>query len=89
MIGRLGGMTPAARNDTRRRALTGQSAFRASFADGHGSRVCPLVEIPADLDIDDRQRRANILYRMHFVRIAMQRKRRRPRGSAPVNERGE
>lgn len=74
-IGRLGGLTTAAKIDTQARARVGQSKFRDGFADGHSCRVCPGVTIPADLPDDERKRRANQLYRLHFTRLGQRSRR--------------
>ena len=73
-IGRLGGLTAAATVDTHARALTGQSAFRAGFVDGHSCKLCRPIEIPADLPDDERKRRADLLYTIHFGRLARARR---------------
>lgn len=69
-IGRLGGLTTAATIDTHERALTGQSKFRAGFEDGHGCALCNRVEIPRSLPPAERKRRADLLYTIHFGRLA-------------------
>lgn len=74
-IGRLGGLTTAAKIDTVARATRAQTGFRASFADGHGCRACPLVEIPTDLPAEERERRADLLYRLHFTRLGQKSRR--------------
>lgn len=73
-IGRLGGLAAAASIDVAARGRSGQSKFVDNFKDGHGCKSCPTILIPDDLPETERRRRSNILYRMHFVRLA-----RRPR----------
>ena len=73
-IGRIGGLTAAATVDTHKRALTGQSAFRAGFVDGHGCKLCRSIEIPKDLDPAERKRRADLLFTIHFGRLARARR---------------
>lgn len=73
-IQRLGGLSTAARIDTAARARAGQAAFRASFADGHGCKLCPRVDIPKHLPERERARRAAALMTVHFSRLARQRK---------------
>jgi hypothetical protein len=72
-IGRLGGMAAAASTDVRARGRNGHAKFRQGFQVGHGCSVCPTISIPADLDEVERDRRADLLYRMHFVRLGRRR----------------
>lgn len=74
-IGRLGGLSAAARIDTRARAEAGYTAFRAGFAFGHGCTVCPRVDIPTDLHDEERLRRADQLVKVHYSRLARARTR--------------
>jgi hypothetical protein len=69
-IGRLGGLTTAATIDTHERALTGQSKFRDAFLYGHGCKLCNQVDIPMELPLAERKRRADLLYTIHFGRLA-------------------
>lgn len=73
--GRLGGMTFAAQNDTKAFSRTGRLAFRETFQNGHGCKLCPQVDIPSNLEEAERDRRADFLYRVHFTRLAQQRHR--------------
>lgn len=70
---RLGGLTRAALYDGVEVTAKAREAFRASFLTGHGCRVCPRVEIPADLPLRERQRRGEALYSAHYVRVRMAR----------------
>lgn len=72
-IGRLGGLSAAAQVDTLDRAMRGQRALRASFADGHGCKLCPRVDIPTDLPERERARRATALQTLHYTRLARRR----------------
>ena len=73
-IARLGGLTAAATVDTKARAHLGQTKFREGFADGHQCKRCPLITIPADLPATERKRRADLLYSIHFGRMARARR---------------
>ena len=72
-IGKLGGMTSAATTDVRALGTRGATAFRQTFQAGHGCTLCPAVDLPADIDEAERDRRADLLYRMHFVRLGQRR----------------
>jgi len=76
-IGRLGGLTFAATNDTAAASATARSAFDASFLQGHGCKVCPPIEINQDLDQDEIAKRAGLLRTLHFSRLARARHARR------------
>lgn len=71
-IGKVGGLTNSARNDMAQLASHGRRAFRESFQNGHDCKVCPRTDIPTDLPEDERDRRADALYRGHFARLAIQ-----------------
>jgi hypothetical protein len=73
-IGRLGGLTTAATIDVTARAKAGQSKFREGFTDGHGCKLCRFIEIPTDLDATERKRRADLLFTIHFGRLARARR---------------
>lgn len=76
-IGKLGGLTFAATNDTKALSQLGRNAFRDSFLKGHGCKLCPQIDLPEDLKPQERVRRANMLFRMHFMRMVGARRRRR------------
>jgi hypothetical protein len=69
----LGGLTRAALYDGRVVTQKARDTFRASFLDGHQCRVCPAIEIPSDLPLAERQRRAEALTLAHYARIRMAR----------------
>lgn len=69
-IGKLGGLTNAARGNITSLSRSGRRAFRDGFDTGHGCRVCPTITIDQDLPPDERARRADALYRLHFARMA-------------------
>ena len=73
-IARLGGLTTAAKIDTHLRAQIGQNAFRAAFKNGHSCKLCPLIQIPEDLPEAERARRADLLFTLHFGRLARARR---------------
>lgn len=75
-IGKLGGLTFAATNDTAALSAKGRSAFRDSFLTGHGCKLCPQVDLGPELSDRERVRRANLLFRMHFIRMVGARRRR-------------
>jgi hypothetical protein len=66
-------MAAAASTDVRARGARGHAKFRAGFQNGHECSVCPLIVIPGDLPEAERDRRADLLYRMHFVRLGRRR----------------
>lgn len=72
-IGRIGGLTFSATNDTAALSSAGRTAFRASFQNGHECAACPPVTIATDISEDERDRRADALYRLHFARLAQRR----------------
>lgn len=74
---RLGGLTRAALYDGAAVTAKARETFRTSFLTGHRCRVCPHVEIPADLAPLERQRRADALYQAHYVRVRLARGRKR------------
>lgn len=76
-IGRLGGLSTASRIDTAARARRGQAALALSFANGHGCKLCPRIDIPPNLPERERARRAETLKTLHFTRLARQRRIRR------------
>lgn len=69
-IGKLGGSTWKATNDTKAFSAQGNRTFRDSFLNGHKCTVCrkPIV-IPADLPEEERLRRAQAAYELHFRRL--------------------
>lgn len=71
LAGRVGGLTRAARYDGREMTAAARRTFTASFAAGHSCRVCPAVEVPADLLPEERARRAEALRKAHFARVAL------------------
>jgi hypothetical protein len=70
---RLGGLTRAALYDGVEVTAKARQTFRDSFLTGHRCKVCPPVEIPADLALPERRRRADALHRAHYVRVRMAR----------------
>lgn len=75
---RLGGLTRAALYDGREVTAKARETFIASFQAGHACRVCPPIELPADLLPAERQRRADALRAAHYVRVRLARGRKRP-----------
>lgn len=70
-IGRVGGLTNSARNNMADLSRQGNAAFRATFLDGHSCKRCPATVMPDNLPEDERARRADALYRLHFARMAL------------------
>jgi hypothetical protein len=68
-IALLGALGANARRDTDAHASKMRSAFREGFRDGHSCRLCPRVSIPDDVTDCDRERRANVLWRAHWIRM--------------------
>lgn len=68
--GRLGGLVRSATHDGLTVTQAARSRFTESFRDGHGCSVCPAIVIPPDISHTERERRAAVLRRMHYVRIA-------------------
>lgn len=77
LAGRLGGLTRSATHDGLTVTTKARGTFAASFLDGHGCSVCPAVDVPAELPAAERERRAAVLRRLHYTRIAS-----RPRSRA-------
>ena len=73
--GRLGGLTRAARHDSHAATAQARAAQAAGFLYGHGPcKVCPdAVEIPRDLPMDERKRRAAVLKKLHYTRMGLRR----------------
>jgi hypothetical protein len=69
-LSRLGGLTRAALYDGEPVTRKARGAFAASFQNGHGCSVCPSIEIPVDLAPAERERRAAVLRKIHYTRIA-------------------
>lgn len=82
-IARLGGLTRAATHDGVSVTDRARSTFRDSFLAGHGCSVCPRREIPEDLPLTERTRRANALRKAHYIRIATLPRSRRMKKAAP------
>jgi hypothetical protein len=76
---RIGGLTAAARRDNDRHAAFMRRAFRESFRTGHRCRLCPEIEIPADVSPHDREQRAAALWQLHWERMRARRARGRTR----------
>ena len=53
------------------RTAKARQTFADSFLEGHACRVCPPVELPADLLPAERARRAEALRRGHYARVAL------------------
>jgi hypothetical protein len=75
--GRLGGLMRAAMYDGRDMTAKTRQTFRESFLIGHSCKVCPSVNIPAELSLSERQRRADALYSAHYERIRLVRSKKR------------
>lgn len=71
LAGRVGGHARAAMYNGIEVTQRARDAFAASFHEGHACRVCPRVELPADLLPGERGRRAESLRRAHFSRVAL------------------
>ncbi|MDP9250162.1 MAG: hypothetical protein M3O78_02185 [Chloroflexota bacterium] len=74
---RLGGLTRSAMYDGQAVTSRARSTFEASFSNGHGCAVCPRIDIPAELPPAERERRAIVLRKLHYTRIANLPRRRR------------
>jgi hypothetical protein len=71
LAGRVGGYARAALYDGREMTAAARQRFIESFREGHDCRVCPRVELPADLLPAERERRAEALRRLHYARVAL------------------
>lgn len=69
-LARIGGLSRAARYDGVRVTQAARDTFRDSFLTGHDCKVCPRIDVPADLPLPERERRAAVLHRLHYERIA-------------------
>jgi hypothetical protein len=74
----IGGLSRAARYDGLTVTQKARDKFRASFLTGHGGigddgcKVClQRIEIPSDLPIEERERRAEALRRLHYSRVSL------------------
>lgn len=66
--GRRGGLTYAAQNDVHASTARARAAKAAKWLSGHGCEVCgPRIEVPADLPLEERQRRASALRKRHYT----------------------
>jgi hypothetical protein len=68
--GRLGGLVRSATHDGATVTKAARSTFTDSFRVGHGCSVCPPIEIPIDLPANERARRAAVLRKLHYTRVA-------------------
>jgi hypothetical protein len=68
LAGRVGGYARAAKHDGRAMTAAARQRFIDSFLEGHGCRVCPAAELPADHDALPRAhlgQRQNDAHRRH------------------------
>lgn len=68
---RIAAYATNARHDGRAITAQARATYRASFEQGHGCAVCPSTELPADLSDAERSRRADMLRRAHYSRLAL------------------
>jgi hypothetical protein len=80
-----GALAANARRDVHAHAARMRRAYRDSFLVGHGCRLCPRIDIPADAPGGDRERRAAALWRLHWHRM---RRQRRSTGRRALDRRG-
>lgn len=71
MRSRIAAYAANARHDGRAITAQARATYRASFERGHGCKVCPLIELPEDLTPADRAKRADMLRRGHYARLAL------------------
>lgn len=69
--GRIGALVALSRNDPVEINAKARQVYRDSFSTGHECRICPRIDIPADLPEAERTRRADTIRRAHYARIAM------------------
>ncbi len=88
MRGRLGAYAALSRHDSREINARARQVFRDSFRAGHGCRLCPRVDMPDGLPDGEVTRRAEMIRRAHFSRLAWASSRARSRRNetAPVVE---
>lgn len=71
LYGRVGAYVQHERHDPRITSQAARDTFAASFLSGHGCAVCPTVELSASLPGAERERRADMLRRGHYARMAL------------------
>lgn len=80
---RIAAYATNARHDGRAITAQARATYRASFEQGHGCAVCPTVQLPADLSAVERSRRADLLRRAHYGRLALRSSRARACTKSP------
>lgn len=70
-LARIGGLTRAAQYDGLEVTSAARAAFTGSFLTGHGCKVCPRIDVPIDLPLPERERRAEALRRLHYQRVSL------------------
>lgn len=79
---RIAAYAANARHDGRAITAQARATYRASFERGHGCAVCPAVELPDGLSATERSRRADMLRRGHYARLALKSSRTRAKRRA-------
>lgn len=67
----MGGLTTAARHEGVALTAAARQVYRDSFREGHGCKLCPRWDMPADLSEAEVTRRAEALRKAHFGRLAL------------------
>jgi len=73
LYGRVGAYVQHERHDPRITSQIARDTFAASFLTGHGCTLCPTVDLDTNLPDGERQRRADMLRRGHYARMAVAR----------------